>query len=209
MLVVLAAWPAAGRCEKPPAASAAGSVAPASQQESPALTALTPASEAAYAYARGLAAYEARRLEEAIEWWRRTVRLDPAMAQAHVGLGAALLQHGESATAEAEFRAALELNPHHADAWANWGAIAVQRGEYRQAVERFRKAVGCEPTDASLWVDLAISYAGAGDLPQARTAALNALSFDPESAEAKTLVERLDRQLMADPGQAVAAEVRP
>ena len=151
--------------------------------------------EATDAYVRGLKAYNAHQVDEAVRWWRRTVQLDPSSVPGHVGLGVALLQRGEATAAEAAFRAALAHDAHDADAWANLGTIALQRGDSLAAIDYYRKAVSCEPTDASLWVDWAASYANAGNLLAAEATALNALAFQPDSTEAQDLLERLDRQL--------------
>ncbi len=151
-------------------------------------------SDAPSAYARGLESYQHRQWDEALRWWRQTMTLDPSLAQAYVGVGVILLHQGHAAEAEAEFQTALAHDPRQVDALADLGVLALQRGQYDIAVSYYRKAVGIEPTDASLWVDLATSYAAGGHSDAARTAALNALSFDADADEARALLQRLDRQ---------------
>ncbi len=185
-----------------PAEPKDGSATQAAVPPSGAAPLLAPANEAMDTYARGLKAYTARQWDEAIRWWRQTVRLDPSSVPGQLGLGVALLQRGLTTEAEAAFRAALARDPHDADAWANLGTIALQRGESLAAIDYYRKAVGCEPTDASLWVDWAGSYANAGNLLAAQAAALNALAFQPEYAEEQALLERLDEQLLTTAGAA-------
>ena len=150
---------------------------------------------AAAAYARGVAAYDAKRLDEAAQAWRQTIQVDPDFAEAYVGLGVILLQRGDAVGAEAEFQMAVGKNPKQVNALANLGALAVQRGQYVVAVSYYRRAIGGDPADASLWVDMATSYVGAHDLPSARAAALNALAFDPDSREAQALLARIERQM--------------
>ena len=146
-----------------------------------------------------MAAFDAKQLDEAVHAWRQTIQLDPNFAEAYVGLGVIFLQRGDAVGAEAEFQTALNRNPHQVNALANLGVLAVQRGQYVVAVGYYRKAIGSDPTDASLWVDLATSYLGAEDLSAARAAVLNALAFDPDSAEAQAFLERIDRQMALSP----------
>ena len=148
---------------------------------------------AAELYARGAAAYDQQQWNEALRWWRKTIERDPTCAQAYVGLGDVFLREGRLTEAEAEFQTALRYDPRQVDALANLGVVALQRGQHAVAVSYYRRALGVEPTDASLWVDLGVSYGAAGDLEAARTATLNALSFDPASDEARALLARLDR----------------
>ncbi len=202
LLMSAAAWPAIAETSSlVPAAPKEGSATPVVATPNGAAP-LTPVNEATEAYVRGLKAYNAHQWDEAIRCWRHTVQLDPSSVPGQVGLGVALLQRGLTTEAEATFRAALALDPHDADAWANLGTIALQRGESLAAVDYYRKAVGCEPTDASLWVDWAGSYANAGNWLAAQAAALNALAFQPESAEAQALLQRLDEQLLTTAGAA-------
>ena len=154
---------------------------------------------AAAAYARGVAAYDAKEWDQAAHAWRQAMQLDPNFAEAYVGLGVIFLQQGRTTEAEAEFQMALGKNPNQINALANLGALAVQRGHYDIAVSYYRKAVGREPEDASLWVDLAMCYAGAGELPAARSAVLNALAFDAASKEAHALLQRIERQMALSP----------
>lgn len=167
--------------------------------EAPATPPIAEETPAAAAYARGVAAYDAGQLDEAAHAWRQAIQGDPNFAEAYVGLGVIFLQRGDAVGAEAEFQMALGKNPNHINALANLGALAVQRGQYDIAVSYYRRAVGREPEDASLWVDLAICYTGAGDLPEARSAVLNALAFDPDSHEAQALLKRIERQMAASP----------
>ena len=193
VVLLSAAAVVGGWCAQAPADPTASST-----MTSPVLTAdaTTPA---AAAYARGVTAYDAKRLDEAAQAWRQAIQLDPNFADAHVGLGVILLQRGDATGAEAEFQMAVGKNPNQVNALANLGALAVRRGQYVVAVSYYRRAIGGDPADASLWVDMATSYTGANDLPSARAAVLNALAFDPDSREAQELLARLERQMASAP----------
>ena len=179
-------------------ASTTPAPAPAAPSSAPP-AAVSQVSPVAEAYTRGLDAFQAGRLDEAVRAWQEAVTLDPGCTDAHVGLGVIHLKRGQLAQAEAAFQRVLAKDPHHVNALSNLGTVAMQRGQYVVAVSYYRKAVERDPTDASLWVDLATCYATADDLEAARAAALNALAFDPGSAEAQALVDRLDQQLALPP----------
>ena len=56
---------------------------------------------------------------QAIEAFRRAIRIDPGYDKAHNNLGTALVNDGQESEAEREFQRALDLNPENAEAMTN------------------------------------------------------------------------------------------
>jgi Flp pilus assembly protein TadD len=64
---------------------------------------------------------------EAIDAYHRAIALKPSFASAHVNLGIALAQQGDTAGARAEFETALNLNPDDANARADLARLDAQQ----------------------------------------------------------------------------------
>jgi Flp pilus assembly protein TadD len=63
------------------------------------------------------------RIREALPLYQRAITLDPDFAEAHNGLGLALLGQGDWDGAAAQFAAAVRFNPAMADARANLAMV--------------------------------------------------------------------------------------
>jgi len=69
----------------------------------------------------------ANRNHEAIEALSKAVQLDPALANAHNGLGVAYARIGELPRAIEEWRKALAIRPDFADARENLSRVGVEQ----------------------------------------------------------------------------------
>jgi Flp pilus assembly protein TadD len=76
---------------------------------------------------------------------RHALESGPPTAEAHLRLGAALLEEGSARAAEEEFRAALELDAGCAGAWVNLGGILFSRWDFAGALEANRRAAEADP----------------------------------------------------------------
>jgi protein O-mannosyl-transferase len=104
-----------------------------------------------------------RRLDEAINYYRRSVRIQPAYGDAHFNLGNALADQGQCREAIASFEATLQLNPQHYEARNNLANTLVKLGRLDQAVEQYRQALKQQPDDARIHENLATALAAEGD----------------------------------------------
>jgi cytochrome c-type biogenesis protein CcmH/NrfG len=57
--------------------------------------------------------YDRQRFEQAIEWYRKVVAMDPKNVSAHTDLGTSYFNVGQPQEALREFRMSLEINPKH------------------------------------------------------------------------------------------------
>ena len=88
-------------------------------------------------------------VDEAIEHYRRAVRLFPGYPLAHNNLGIALMAAGDSEAAMGEYAEALRCEPGYANAHLNLADAMAAKGHNEQAMQHYRKALGIEPHSAA------------------------------------------------------------
>ena len=84
-------------------------------------------------------------LPEAIEHYRRVLDLAPHWVDAHINLGVALYQMGDTAAARAEFSAAVQLDPQNGIGRYNLGCVLEEQGEIDEAIGHLRRAAQAMP----------------------------------------------------------------
>jgi tetratricopeptide (TPR) repeat protein len=102
---------------------------------------------------RGIAAWKAGRLDEAIKEHEEAVRLQPSLAQAHANL---IILYGHeknaaaTAAAESHYRTVVSLNSNLGEAHYNYGVLLMEAGASRQdeAIEAFKNAIAVNPHNA-------------------------------------------------------------
>ena len=100
----------------------------------------------------------------AIEFYQRSLRLDPAYLAAQVWLGEVYLDASRSEDAETSFRQALDVNPSSAAALSGMGRAALAVGDAERAVDYLEQALDAGPTAWNLHYSLAAAYRTLGDL---------------------------------------------
>jgi serine/threonine protein kinase/Tfp pilus assembly protein PilF len=107
-------------------------------------------------------------LHQAIEIERRALAIDPELVDAHMWLGAGLLNLGRIPEAIAEIREALRLEPdngqaHQALARVYWVGL----GDFAAAIPEFEKAIELNPEAGYSYLQLALLLAWEGQLERA------------------------------------------
>jgi adenylate cyclase len=144
------------------------------------------------AYQRGL--WHARKAtatdnERALEFFRRSMELDPTFATPHAMLaynygwgfasGGILPLHEISKVAEQEARRAIELDPTDATALAALSWLSMCEGDTNGALERAERAISAAPSDAVPWLAKARILQFSGRSKDACGAYLTALRLNP------------------------------
>ena len=80
--------------------------------------------------------------------------VDPADAQAHHLLGYALGAGGNTAGAEAAYRAAIAAAPQHVGAHSNLGVLLFERGDFAGAARSFAAVLKIDPSHANAKANL-------------------------------------------------------
>jgi len=85
------------------------------------------------------------RLDEAMVYYARAVRLSPHHADAHYNLGQGLDRQGRLDPAISHYTEALRFDPRHAKAHNNLGLALVRRGRVQEGIVHCREASALEP----------------------------------------------------------------
>jgi Flp pilus assembly protein TadD len=109
------------------------------------------------------------------------VALNPNGAERHLYLADTFSLAGRSKEALVEMEAALRLSPlTSSEAKYTAGRIHYQAEQYEKAISFFRVLVDRNPTNISTRMFLAASYAGAGQLAEARAAFAEIFKITPK-----------------------------
>ncbi len=84
-------------------------------------------------------------MDEAGEYFRQSIKADPAFALPHGNLGNLLFMKKDFAKAEMEFKHALKLNPNYPDAYNNLGILYKTQKKYDLAKQSFNNALKLDP----------------------------------------------------------------
>ncbi len=123
-------------------------------------------------------------VEDAMEMYQQSLRINPNNADAHINIGNAVLQLGQVAKAREEYQKAAQLRPGFAEAHHNLGVVLSRLGRWREAREQWEQAVQIDPNYADAHVNLGIALAQAGDMEGAVGHLTRALQIKPDNVEA-------------------------
>ncbi|MBN1421311.1 MAG: tetratricopeptide repeat protein, partial [Planctomycetes bacterium] len=123
---------------------------------------------------------------------RKAVAIEPGNAEARFNLGLLLAERGSPDGAETQLRAALKADPTLAAAAYNLAVLLAEK-DIGEAVEWCRRAAGLRPDEPRYAYTLAFYLHHAGDDAEARRVLVDLLAVDPDSADARALLERIER----------------
>lgn len=104
---------------------------------------------------------------EAVDQYRRALKVRSDYPIAHNNLGLALAACGKHGEAIAQYQVALEIAPRYADALCNLGFELERRGLTNQAAIYYAEALGAEPDHAEAHVNLGNLLRGSGQIGKA------------------------------------------
>lgn len=135
---------------------------------------------------------DAKRWKEALAMFeaaRPLVHAASDMADLDYNTGRLHHARGEFDRAEACYQKALSEAPTHRRALNNLGALMLAKKDYAQAAVLFRRACALEKRNEKLRINLALAYFLSGRKTEAEKELLEALRLNPESKQAKFLLE--------------------
>ena len=116
----------------------------------------------------GKQAYEAGRLDAAIQHFRWATQIQPAAPTAHRALGHALVEAGQATTAESAYRQALSLESDNVETLNNLAELTFRRGAYEKTVDYSLRALEVQEAPQREIVErLAYAYVAIGDFANA------------------------------------------
>jgi len=118
--------------------------------------------EAGFFLERGEALEQLGRLDEAMSEFKRAIRADPGLAEAHMALGFHYRRKNLLSKATEEFRSAASLAPSY-DSSFNLGHVLVDLGLYQEAIAAFQHCLAFAPGDPAVGYEVAYALHSAGD----------------------------------------------
>jgi protein O-mannosyl-transferase len=122
-----------------------------------------------------------KRFDEAIPYFRESIRLSPTSVSAYNNLGFALAAKGQTSTAIAAYQSALQLDPQQASAHNNLGNALSDLGKIDEAVKEYQLALQIQPDHAEAHNNLGIVFAQRGQLDEAMEHFRAALLYKPNN----------------------------
>ncbi len=132
------------------------------------------------AYDRGVRAFEAGQLKQAVKVLNHILKAAPKHAPAHQLLGVIAFQTGQTHAAENAMREAIRLQPDNAGFLANFTEVLRTNGKLEEAIRAGKRAVQIDPGAASAHSNLGLAFYDQGDLYEAETSQTRALALNPE-----------------------------
>lgn len=144
----------------------------------------------------GKAYLENRDYEQAVNWFSRIPKSDPAANEASFNLGLAAFYKADYDRAAEAFSFLLTRLPMPA-IYNNLGVIAARRGRRNEA-DYLQKAIAADPSDGDYHFNLAIALARNNDTAAAMRQLHEVISTHPDDAEAKSLLDQLSGAAVAN-----------
>jgi len=130
---------------------------------------------------------EGKKLEEAMEHYRKALEINPAYAKAHYNLGQVLAMKGEIEEAIEQYGQALQIDPTIAEAHNSLGTLLVKQGMLKEAIGHFRQVLELKSVvtvQSESHFNLGTALAKQGHLEEASEHFQEALKMRPEFAQA-------------------------
>lgn len=128
--------------------------------------------------------FDAGQLDEAIDHYSQSLRLNAASAPTHYNLGIALAARSRRADAVAHFEQAIRLDPDYAMAHNNLGALLYLEGRAREALDHYGTAVALRPDNLEARTNLGALLSAVGRSAEAAAQFGEALVLRPDNAPA-------------------------
>lgn len=141
----------------------------------------------------GDALLSAGRIEEGLAALEKAVEINPKKASEEIlsNMGSAYLALGNEPKGEEAFQKALAANPSYANAHFSLGLIYARREDWNRSLKHLQAAVQSAPWSALAHYNLGITLARLGENTRAQQAFRAALSLQPDYAQAREQMERL------------------
>jgi predicted O-linked N-acetylglucosamine transferase (SPINDLY family) len=100
---------------------------------------------AAEAFNTANAAWRKSEWVEALQWYQQAARLNPSLANAHLGMARCFVKLADWPEAREAFAACLRLDPEQYSAWLEAGHLCRQMGQFSQALGAYKRATEVSP----------------------------------------------------------------
>jgi Tfp pilus assembly protein PilF len=135
---------------------------------------------ASNALARGIAAQNANKLDEATKDYFEALSNDPKNKFAYYNLGQIAKNQNRLQIAEGYYRSALEIDPNYGPALFGLGFVRQAFNSIQEAVDLYTKDIAIEPTNAAAHYNLGILLRIQGKTAQGDAEIARAIQLDPK-----------------------------
>lgn len=125
--------------------------------------------------------------------FERALAKEPALWEAHFGLGIVERQRGDAKAAQSAFRRVLELLPDQPDALHELGVALLMANDFTEALDALDHAAALRPDEPAYVADAGFAHLRAGDLVNARTRLERAARLDANDPITKSYLGELAR----------------
>ena len=132
----------------------------------------------------GVVLFKKGQVNEAINQFQTTLRLNPRHAQAQYNLGIALASKGQWDEAIRHYEEAIRLSPEYPEAHNNLGSALGNKGQMDEAIRQFQEATRLKPDYAEAHNNLGLALNMKGQTDEALTHFLRAVELRPEFVQA-------------------------
>ena len=109
-----------------------------------------------HGYAASL--FDLDRFDKAIEYYNKSLEIEPDFADAHNGLGLVLQRTGKASEAIEQFKLAVKYKPGFSSACYNLATMLCKRGKYKEAVDYFEQALKHKPDFIKARINLGMAF---------------------------------------------------
>jgi protein O-GlcNAc transferase len=140
--------------------------------------------QAKEAFEKGVGFHQSGQLSEAIQWYQKTLELNPKNISALTNMGAVLQSKGKLGEAVSCYQKAITIKPNYAKAHSNLGVALQGQGKLDEAVVCLQKAISIKPDYVEANYNLGVVFQEQGKLAEAVTVFQTTISIKPDYAEA-------------------------
>ena len=141
-------------------------------------------------YLKGILARDIQRWDQAIEFYKKALELNPNLNGAHLELGYVYYRKRLYDLEAREYEAVLETNPDNTDALTSLATNLETKGLYAEAIQKYEHALALDPEDAETMSELGLAYLAVGRKDKTADVSVRLRKLDPGYGE---LLYRLSR----------------
>ena len=123
------------------------------------------------------------KLETAVEYYRKAIKIDSGYYKAHFNLGGAYQALGMQNDAIKSYKSTLSIRPDYVEAHNNIGSLYKELNQFDNAIESFRKAIKINPDYFEAHYNLGIVFQDLNNLEEAIKNFHRVLVIKPDFAE--------------------------
>jgi protein O-GlcNAc transferase len=133
---------------------------------------------------RGISFHQSGQLDQAIQWYKKSLESNPENSIALSNIGLALTNLGKLDEAVTNLKKAISIKPSSAESYNNLGIALNEQGKFAEALNIYQKAISLKPDYAQAHNNLGIVFENQGKPNEAIICYQKAISIKPDYAQA-------------------------